>query len=109
MTGSVADAPSVAPDAVTTEVIICVVGGTDDAEIIEVTTWVELGCNVVVESLADRTDDEMTDATDEESADEREEEMAAESVLVLDTEVSEVLETVEVSVDGEVLMVLRRR
>lgn len=71
------------------------VGGTDDAETIEVTTWVELGCNVVVESLAERMDEEISDATEEESAEEREEETAAESVLLLDTEVSEVLETVE--------------
>jgi hypothetical protein len=85
-----------------------VVGGTDDAETIEVTTWVELGCSVVVESLAERMDEEISDATEEESAEEREEETAAESVLLLDKEVPEVLETVdEVSVDVEELMVRR--
>jgi len=41
------------------EVMIWVVGGTDDAETIEVTTWVELGCSVVVESLGEIIDEEI--------------------------------------------------
>jgi len=50
VTGLVSVMPSLVADCVTTEVIMFVVGASAEADIMEVTTLVELGSTVVVES-----------------------------------------------------------
>jgi len=90
VTGFVSVTPLLTADCVTTEVTIFVVGGSDEAEMIEVTIFVVLGSTVVVESWAETMEEETAAATEEEMAEAREEEAAAALLDAMDVTAADV-------------------